>query len=120
MFIRPSLPNIVNEHIKFDHFVLTSAKQMPETYCDVKGKECEKCNPKVKPNPPSMEILQQFMKHLRSILNMDLFGLDMIYNRENNCYYIFDINPFPSFTKYDNFIQSYCNYLKEKINNYNK
>lgn len=89
---------------------------MPDSYCEIEGKECEKCNPKVDPNPPSMEILKQFMRHLREILKMDLFGLDMIYNRESDSYYIFDINPFPSFTEYEKFMESYCSYLKSKLN----
>lgn len=104
-------------HIKNDYYVLGSEKEFPDSFCN-KGKDCEICHEKVKHPYLSIDILIEFTKIIKESLNMNLFGYDMMYLKENNCYYVFDINPFPSFTEYDNFNESFGTFLKEMIKKY--
>lgn len=89
---------------------------MPDTFCKRDGVHCKICHPanKIVPDIDVIKI-RTFIDLIKEELKLKLFGIDLIYNEESASYYCFDINPFPSFSEYNNPGMCFNNFIIEEF-----
>ncbi len=120
-FIRPSLPNLEGNNLKIDHFKNDFFKFKNEFLYNKEDDSFWNSIENPHEKSASEEANYQFIDFISCLfseyMNINLFGLDYLFDRVNNKYYLLECNYFPSYRElkdrlqpeYENHIIQYCN-----------
>lgn len=130
-FIRPSLPNLEGKNLKLEHFKDDCFKFKNEF---LYGKEddsfwqnIENPNEKLASQQVDYELIDYVSKLFSEYMNVNLFGLDYLFDRNSKTYYLLECNYFPSYRElkdklqpeFESHIITYHNELIDYKNNSN-
>ncbi len=100
-FMRPSLPNLEGKNLKLDHYKNDCFKFKNEFLYNKEDEtfwtNIENPNEKLTLEEVNYELIDFISKLFAKYTNVNLFGLDYLFDKNTNTYYILECNYFPSY-----------------------